>query len=86
MFSLLLLLTPKYGPFCFYTLRLAYLCLDMHSISPRWEKAEIMAGAEGAHRADGTGFAVHGTLGTPSPAGVQQQSFSGQGLELIDPN
>lgn len=85
MFSLLLL-TPKYGPFCLYTLCLAYLCLDMHSISRRWEKTEIMAGAEGARRADGIGCAAHGTLGTPSPAGVQQQSLSGQQLGLIDPS
>lgn len=72
MFSLLLLLTPKYGPFCLYTLHLAYLCLDMHSVSPRGEEAEITAGAEGARRADGTGFAAHGTLGTTSSAGVKQ--------------
>lgn len=70
MFSLLLL-TPKYRPFCLYTLRLAYLCLDMHSVSARREEAEITAGAEGDRRADGTGSAARGTLGTASSAGAE---------------
>lgn len=52
----LLLLTPRCGPFCLYTLRLAYLCLDMHSVSPRWEGAEAAAGAGGAAEPRGWGL------------------------------
>lgn len=43
----LLLLTPKYGAFCLYTLCLAYLCLVMHNVSLQREEAEITARAKG---------------------------------------
>lgn len=72
MFSLLLL-TPKYRPLCLYTFHLAYLCLDMHSVLPRQEEAEIMDRAERASKAEWSAFAMHGTLKITSSAGAKSR-------------
>lgn len=70
MFSLLLL-TPKYRPLCLYTLHLAYLCLDMHNVSPRQEEAEIMDRVERVSKTEWSAFAMHGTLETASLSRVK---------------
>lgn len=72
MFSLLLL-TPKYGPLCLYTLHLAYLCLDMHNVSPRQGEAEIMDRAERVSKAEQSAFSTLGTLETKSLAGIKSR-------------
>lgn len=48
----LLLLTPKYGTFCLYTLCFAYLCLVMHTVSLQKGEAGITAGGKGSRAAD----------------------------------